>query len=496
MRTQQLTADEFEAQLCKKSFWAFVRRFWETIIPEKPVWNWHIPYVCQEMQKVAERVFAGEPKAYDLVINVPPGSTKSTICSIMFPAWVWVNMPTARSICGSYSYPLALELSRRSRDVVLSDKFRRLYPNCPPLREDQHAKGYFLNEAGGYRFSTSTGGSVTGFHGHFLIIDDPLDPDQACSELEMKRANEWMTSTLSTRKVDKAISVQILIMQRLAEDDPTGRLLARVKKTHGAYPLRHVNLPACIHDDRDVQADRTISTHKKEVRPRSLAKFYKWGLLDPVRMNRKVLRESLHVLGEYGYAGQFLQRPVPLSGGIFKVVKLHIENDSPSLNRWIHRVRAWDKAGTAGSGAYTVGVLMGEDDSHRFWILDVIRAQVDTGEREELIRLAAGMDGHDVFVATEQEPGSAGKESTENTIRNLRGYSVAAIRPTGDKITRAIPFSSQVNSGNVYLKKAEWNQAYINELALFPNGKFKDQVDASSAAFTELNFPAGRIGVI
>jgi len=228
--------------------------------------------------------------------------------------------------------------------------------------------------------------------------------------------------------------------------------------------------------------------------------MYKRGLLDRKRMSRKVLKEAQATLGEYGYAGQFLQRPVPLEGGMFKVGRLILENTAPSDHQWLALVRAWDKAGTAGAGAYTVGLLMGEDDQSRFWILDVIRQQVDTGERENLIKLIAGMDAQkyrgNVFVVTEQEPGSGGKESAENTIRNLRGFSVSAVRPTGDKLTRAIPFSSQVNGGNVRLLKAEWNKEYVDELTLFPNGKFKDQVDASSAAFTELNFPQGVIGVI
>lgn len=482
---QTVSKKELEKALCEESFYAFVRRFWSIVVPEKPVWNWHIEYLCDEMQKVAERVFKGLPKAYDLLINIPPGSTKSTICSIMFPAWVWTRMTTIRCICGSYSYPLSLELSRRTRDVIQSEKFNGLF-SCPSLREDQNTKGYFINLNGGYRYSTSVGGTVTGFHGHFLIVDDPLDPGQAVSEIELKRANDWLGRTLSTRKVDKAITPTILIMQRLSEDDPSAQMLARSRERKGieGTPVRHINLPAEIDE-----------TNIKEVRPRSLKRRYTNGLLDPVRMSRDVLHEARSKLDEYGYAGQFLQRPVPISGGLFKVARLHMD-EPPLRHKFLSLVRSWDKAGTAGGGAYTVGALLGEDQEHRFWVLDVIRVQVDTGEREKLIKLTAQIDGSDVVVAVEQEPGSGGKESAENTVRNLRGYVVEVVRPTGDKRTRAIPLSSQVNGGNVWLAEGEWNKVFLSELELFPNSRYKDQVDASSGAFTVLSFPKGRIGVI
>ena len=121
--------DLLEASLCRDSFYDFVRLFWHIIIPEEPIYNWHIEYLCQELQEIAERVFRGETKKHDLVINISPGTTKSTICSVMFPAWVWTRMPSCRSICASYAYSLAMDLSRRSRDLVQSKKWIRLFGN-------------------------------------------------------------------------------------------------------------------------------------------------------------------------------------------------------------------------------------------------------------------------------------------------------------------------------------------------------------------------------
>lgn len=477
---QTISIDELERQTCRDSFYAFVKRFWSTIIPDTPIWNWHVEFLCDEMQKVAELVFAGKPKKYDLLINVPPGSTKSTICSVMFPAWVWTRMPTAWTICGSYSYHLSMDLSRKCRDIVQSDKYIRLFGDELQLRSDQNTKAYFINNSKGGRYSTSTGGTVTGYHGHFLIVDDPLNPTEAVSDVELKKANEWIGRTLSTRKKDKAGTPTILIMQRLHEDDPSGKMIEQSDKP--GMSVRHIRLPAAI-DKRN----------EDEVKPRYLRRYYVDGLLDPVRMSKQVLDEFRTKLLEYGFAGQFQQNPVPLSGGMFKTTRIII--DVPGTV-WANRVRFWDKAGTEGGGCYTVGVLMGTDELGRTWILDVVRVQFDTFEREVLVKQTAILDGHDIIVGLEQEPSSGGKESAQRTVMNLRGWSVVVENPRGDKVMRASPFSSQVNGGLVHMAKGSWNEEYLHELALFPLGKYKDQVDASSGAFTVLNFPRGTVGVI
>lgn len=451
----------------KESFFEFVKCFWSTIIAEEPVWNWHIEIICEELQTVAQWIFDGVDKEYDLIINVPPGSTKSTVCSIMFPAWLWAVRPDKSMICGSYSHPLSLDLALRCRDIIQSDLYQELYN--VPLRTDRHAVGSFKNIHKGTRFSTSVGGTVTGMHGDVLLIDDPLNPEEAASDAELKNANKWMGGTLSSRVKDKRKVPTILIMQRLHEGDPTQVMLDSDTST------RHICLPAEINK-------KTL----KDVKPGNLIFKYKKGLLDPVRMPRKVLKEARSKLGEYEYAGQYLQRPVPPEGGKFKVENFHIEEYPPISFQ--QKVRYWDKAGTAGGGCYTAGVLMGEDLNGRFWVLDVIKFQKDSFERDQLIKMTAQIDGVETVIGIEQEGGSGGKQSAQESVIDLAGFIVEIDDPKGDKETRALPFSKQVNGGNVYLVKAAWNKEYISEHGLFPFSKFKDQVDASSGAFKILTF--------
>lgn len=464
---------ELIRDVCHISFFEFLKEFWGVIVPERAVWNWHIKYLCDTLQDMAERVFRGEPKNFDLIVNVPPGQTKSTIFSIAFPIWTWLRMPTARHICASHAYDLGMDLSRKSRDIVETEdrkhgrpSFRECFPKIR-LREDQNTKGYFMNTLGGSRKSVTVGGkSPVGFHAHFLIVDDAINPKKAASDVELANANQWMTNELPSRVVDLQLVPIILVMQRLHQDDPAGHLLAMKSDN-----VRLICLPAC--------------SREFDVVPRRLRALYQDGLLDPVRLPREVLDEIKHRRGAYVYAGQYGQSPIPRGGGMFKTDRIQI--DVPNNRRLTKHVRFWDKAGTAGGGAFTVGVLIALDAEKRTWVLDVIRGQWDSAEREQIIRMTAEIDGTDVTIGLEQEPGSGGKESAQATVRRLAGFRVKIDRPTGDKASRADPFSTQVNAGNVLLQRAEWNREYIEELRYFPNSTYKDQVDATSGAYTILS---------
>lgn len=162
--------------------------------------------------------------------------------------------------------------------------------------------------------------------------------------------------------------------------------------------------------------------------------------------------------------------------------------DVAPLNAW--RIRYWDKAGTAGgTGARTAGVRMSMTPEGVVYVEDSVTGRWEAFGRERMLRQVAELDRAaygQVPVWVEQEPGSGGKESAESTIRNLRGFDVHAERPTGDKLVRARPFAAQWQAGNVRIVRGPWVSDYLNELAAFPLGVYKDQVDASSGAYNKL----------
>lgn len=463
------------ATITRDSFYEFLKEFWHIIVHDELVENWHLEYLCNELQEVAERVVKGETKKHDLVINVPPGSSKSTICSQMFPAWVWTKMPHAQFICGSYAHTIALKDSLKTRDIVQSELYQKCFPGIE-LREDENTKGMFRNTKKGFRYAVSVGGAVTGQHGHFLIIDDPLNPEEAMSEADLKTVNRWMETTLPSRKLRFLGNVvpTILIQQRLHQDDPSGRMVERGKSKRA---VKHICLPGELTD---------------AVSPESLRDRYLDGLFDPIRLSRDVLDEMRDELGEYGFASQILQQPVPLGGGLFKVDKFVLVDDAPK--RIVRRIRSWDKAGTEDGGKYSAGVLLGLDQNNLYWVLDVVRGQWGATRREAMIKQTAEMDGDGVEIILEVEGGSGGKESGENTVRNLAGFHVTTYHPTGDKYARAYPFASQVGLGDVHVLRRDWTKDFLDEYRFFPKGRFADQVDAGGAAFSRLARKKKRIG--
>lgn len=355
-----------------------------------------------------------------------------------------------------------MDLSRQSRDCVMSDKYKELFPEIT-LREDQNTKGFFMNTRGGWRYATGVGGTVTGMHAHFIIIDDPIDPIGAMSDLIINEANVWINETLADRKVDKQLTPTVLIMQRLHQIDPTGYWMELGKK------FKHFVLPA----------DTTYP-----VLPKELQSHYIDGLLDPLRLPRVVLDEAFG-RGESYYAGQYGQQPVPRGGAMFKIDKLNYQS-APPLKWKRGPVRYWDKAISLNKGAaFTVGTKMGLDFDDRVWILDVVRGRWNSGDRERRLLEVAKLDGRGIRIGMEQEPAASGVESVENSIKRLakERFRAYADKVTGDKIARADTLSIQVNNSNVVLLNAPWNHDFVEEMKYFPSSRYKDQIDSASGAY-------------
>jgi predicted phage terminase large subunit-like protein len=217
-------------------------------------------------------------------------------------------------------------------------------------------------------------------------------------------------------------------------------------------------------------------------------------LLWAERFNETVVTQLENTLMDYGTAGQLQQRPAPRRGGMFQQEWFEMVEAAPV---YAERVRYWDKAGTKGSpnSARTAGVLMARTSDGITYIEDVVKGQWDAGDRERMIKQTAEADaakyGNRVKVWHEQEPGSGGKESAQSTTRNLAGFPVESETVSGDKVVRATPFAAQAKAGNVKVVRGEWNREYLQELTKFPNGKWKDQVDASSGAFNKLALKRG-----
>jgi phage terminase large subunit-like protein len=298
--------DEKAAIQSIKSLYIFLRNFWSVNTEDPFIDNWHIRKICDELQEYGLAI-AERRAIADCIINIPPGSSKSTMVSQMFPVWLWLHAPWAVVISSSYSHTLSVEHSIKSKAIFKSDKFRYYFQEYFKLRFGQEinltkdTEAQWQNNFGGRRYCTSTGGSVTGVHGHVIIRDDPISPEGAESKAVIEKANRFNDKTLSTRKKDKNITPTITVMQRLHYSDTTGHEIKKMKEE--GLQVHHICLPA---------------TKTENVKPESWAEYYQDNLLDPIRMTKETLAKEKIRLGSYGYAGQYNQNPVPEGGGKVK----------------------------------------------------------------------------------------------------------------------------------------------------------------------------------
>ena len=461
----QITPDDIlaaERELCRRSLAAFVRRAWKVLEPGQPyIHGWHVDAVCEHL----EAITSGELNR--LLINIPPGTMKSTLVSVFWPAWEWGPRGLAhmRFIGASHEQGLAIRDTRKMRNLITSDWYQRLWPL--ELSGDQNQKTYYENRQTGFRQACAVS-SMTGRRGDRVAWDDPHSVEASLSDAHRETALRVFQETLPTRLNNPDSSAIVIVMQRLHENDVSGFILEQ------DYGYEHLCLPMEFEPERRCTTSIGFSDPRTE----------EGELLFPERFPREVVERDKKIMGSMAVAGQFQQRPAPRGGGLFKVDRIEIVRAAPANPAQV--VRYWDKAGTEGGGAYSAGVKMARMKDGRFIVLDVIRGQWSALNRERMIRQTAEMDGTSVPVWIEQEPGSGGKESAENTIRALAGFDVRAERPIGDKELRAAPFSAQVEAGNVLLLAGAWNKDFIDELRNFPVGKYKDQVDAASAAFAKL----------
>jgi predicted phage terminase large subunit-like protein len=496
--------DAIDQELCLRSLRHFVQVFWRNVETAEFVPGWHIDAICEHLEACS----TGQIRR--LIINIPPRHAKSLTVSVFWPAWDWYAMDCARkSLFSSYAESLSIRdsvkcrrivdteryirwMRDRAHDITLTPEQQKLYKDWT-LTSDQNTKIRYDNNAGGYRLATSVGGALTGEGGDHIGVDDPHNVIQGESATVREGVITWWDEAMSTRLNNAKTGVYVIIMQRIHEKDLTGHCLSKNNKewTHLCLPARYEG------------KNRVISPVLKYEDPRTKLDEPLW----PVRMDEPQLRELEAAMGAYAAAGQLQQNPSPRKGGQFepeniKIIKGFDGKTWRAAGKIERSVRYWDKAGTEGGGKRTAGVLMHRINEAsmpgtRYVVEDIVKGQWSSSKREAIIEMTAKMDGHHVEIWTEQEPGSGGKESAENTIRRLAGFNVKADpvgASDGNKERRAEPYSSQVSIAGVAMVEADWNREYIEELRMFPRGTFKDQVDASSGAFNKLSLHGKRAG--
>ena len=499
----QLSELTLRRELCRRSYYDFFREFWDQIEPEKLAENWHVRYLCDELQQIGEQIFLRtdektgesyrEPLRHNLIVNISPGESKSSICTIFFPVWLWVNDPTIRVITVSYSDSLSRNHAQKSRDIIDSPKFQETFGHLFQLRKrDQNKKTEYgivtpNGVSGGVRFATSVGASITGKHAHAIIIDDPLNPKQSKSDAERETANEWLTSTLNSRKVNESITPTILVMQRVHEDDPTAKL-GKTWKKRGT--LRHIRLPA---DDRyEIQPPEMVENYTEQDGLR---------VMNPLRKPAPVIRTNEEAMTAEDFSGQYGQDPQPAEGNILKKDWFTQRFSLADIERRESITGQGPVWNATLDGAYTkqkknsaTAVLIWAIWQNKLHLRDFREYWLEFPDLVDTLPGFLLQSGFTTRSTLYTEPQAIGKTLVQ-TLRLATSLNVVE-----DKIPRGITtllgkpqrvhnIAPYVRGMNVTLSDAVDWEPFIKQLTTFPNTSHTDLADVMSMAVEKVSLP-------
>lgn len=459
--SNQLNRNVLEAELYRRSFYEFaLAAFKELHNGQELTPNWHIKLICDELQREANRIVAGELRDKHLLINVPPRTLKSELVNIFFSVYLWILDDSKQFISSSYSASLSIALSVQARRLIESDWFKARFPELE-LSKDDNQKSKFTTVNGGLRYCTSTGGTVTGMGADVIVIDDPQNPQLARSEVERENANRFFNETLRSRLNNPDKGMFIVIMQRLHENDLTGMLLNLEPEK-----WRHICLPAEVSDN---------------VKPLELKEHYTDGLLFPERLSAGVLESFKTGLGSYGYSGQYSQLPSPDEGGIIKRDWFNIIKELPKDNNNNPMHIKWDffldTAYTAKQENDATALLCAGYDGQQLYIKEIKAVRLEFPELIEEIKRFAMANGYTNQSRIYIEPKASGKSIVQQLKRQTGLNVIEDKPPTQDKVSRVNGVSAVIEAGRVNLLDGRYIDAFLNECAAFPNGSHDDRVD-------------------
>lgn len=411
-------------------------------------------------------------------MTVPPGMMKSLVL-VFWTAWEWgpKELPHIQVLATSFSQANVHRDNMKLRDLVKSEKFQALWPI--EIRDDQDAKGKFINTKSGFSearpFSKMTGGRA-----NRVKIDDPHDTESAESDTERPKAVKIMREAISDRLNDLTKDAIVLIMQRLHAKD----CAAAAKE----LDYVHLELPM------EFEPERRCTTVLRPANDGNPAIIFTdprtepGELLFPERFPAAEIAKLKKAKGAYAWAGQYQQRPAPREGGIFQRAWF---KPLPVLPANVRLCRSWDIGATEGGGDPSAGVKIATDGD-RFIVVNARRGQWSPATLEAQMKLTAALDGAGCTITIPQDPGAAGKGYALTLVKKLAGYAVKTKVPTGDKVTRATALASQAEAGDVYIlitgdpERDAWVEPFLEEIEVFPAGAHDDQVDAAADAFNEL----------
>jgi predicted phage terminase large subunit-like protein len=477
---------EEEAEQYSESLSDFVKAAWPSLKPDDPyLHNWHIDAICEHLEAVTR----GEITR--LQIWVPPVSMKTLLVSVMWPAWEWTRAPKTRYWGASYSEPLAGIISSWSRSLIISDWYQARWGHTFSFVSQSLLQ--FSNDRGGTRLSTSPEGKGTGLHGHRILIDDPIKPDEAdaTSRAKLDATNRWWDSTVSSRGIGNDFA-RLIVMQRLHENDLCGHALAKEHYEVLALPERRwkTHPYAWTKDPRD-EGDLLWPAFRNETISNALAKamlphraagqLQQW----PTTREGEILKRHW-----WRFYHPNLFRDEKLAKRRPKLRRIAISVDTPLKDKESNDLVAIQAWGAIGADRYLLDLKKGHMNFHQ--------AKRAVLEQSIYVRKLYPRSIHNILI----ENAGYGVELIEELKKEVGGVVKITRGTDGDKELRAEAAAADLESGNCYLPgyregSDEFSMPdehrspadvvdFIDSCAMFPNGRHDDDIDAWSQAINWL----------
>ena len=493
----------FSQAECEESLGEFIRQAWHVIEPGQPYTHgWHIDFICAHLEAITDGDTLEDGSPYNrLLINIPPGTMKSLIANVFWPAWEWgpKNMPYLRYVCAAHKVEnLSARDSRRMRQLITSEWYHERWGDRVSLAKDQNEKLNFQNSAGGFRIATAIT-SLTGIRGDRVIIDDPHSVDSAASEAQRETEVTTFLEAIPTRLNNPISSAIVVIMQRLHEEDVSGVILEKsLGYDHIMLPMRYDPL-------------RALPTKLGYEDPRE----DDGELLFPERFPKEVVDRDEKAMGPYATAGQFQQEPTPRGGGVIKREWWQLwEGDAfPPVDYIIASIdTAYTTKSENDPSAMTIwGVFSGGDQkaiatraiNKDGEVMSVVK-RTYTEEHPKVILMhawTARLELHELVAKVSESmkrfkvdklliENKATGISVAQEIRRLynhEDWAVQLVDPKGhDKLARVYSIQHLFSEGLIYAPDRAWADMVITQCSVFPKGKHDDLVDTVSMGLKHL----------
>ena len=495
--------EKLEAKAYEGDLISFVRYVWPIVEPAIPfVEGWALSAIADHLQAVTR----GEIRR--LLINVPPGFSKSLLTDVFWPAWEWgpQNHPSYRYVCASYSNHLTERDNMRCRNVVMNERYQRLWGNRFRISNEQFTKVKFANDKTGWKLATSTGGIGVGERGDRFIIDDANNTMLMESEAVRYTTNMWFTEVVPDRLNNPKESAIVVIQQRLHEEDVSGVALDRdLGYTHLCIPMEYVphgfvngydaDGKIRTFDTWDPEAEKPVKLFWKD--PRTVEDEPAW----PERFGPEQINEIRNAKGPYAWAGQYQQTPEVRGGSIIRrdYWTNWEEEKYPDLEYILASVdTAYTEKQENDASALTVwGMFRDANQNPKIIMLYAWQEKLEIHKLVQRIIDTCTVDKRPITHPRFQVDkllieAKASGLSVSQEIRRIIGFNglfgIDLINPTkqGDKVARAHSVLHLFSDGMIYAPIRKWSDEVINQCAVFPKGSKDDLVDSTTMALRYL----------